>query len=121
MIANFIFFGDDISSRIWRRNKTLNVSSQQSNAGVGGVMVRGCMAASGVGRLSCNEEKLNADYYEEILSSEMLPSAAEIVGRRYIVSWCKDTHGWLIRVSFRASRHHFKICKFRNWYLTAES
>ena len=56
----------------------------------GNVMVWGCMAAKGVGQLSFIDGIMNAELYEEILSHKMLPSATQLLGRRFIFQHDND-------------------------------
>lgn len=78
-MSKFNMFGDDCSSRVWRRvgkeTRRQCFKPKVKHKGAN-VMVWGCMSVSGVGRLRFIEGNMNDAYYGEIFASEMLPSAA---------------------------------------------
>lgn len=47
-------------------------------------MLWGCMATKGVGKLHFIEEIMNVEVYDDILVTQMLPSASNPLGCRYI-------------------------------------
>lgn len=51
------------------------------------MMVWVCMAATGVRNLEFIDWKVDVEYYKAVLISEMLPSAAQWVGKKYILQW----------------------------------
>ena len=58
--------------------------------GGGSVMVWGCMSAKGVGNLHFIEGIMNADVYLDILTTQMMPSAKKLMGRKYIFQHDND-------------------------------
>ena len=58
-------------------------------------MVWGCMAASGVGNLHFIDGIMNAKCYEEIFSTQMLPSVSELLGHHYVFQH-DHTARWIV-------------------------
>ncbi|MCG8431896.1 MAG: transposase [Candidatus Omnitrophica bacterium] len=91
--SKFNMFGSDGRMRVWRRSGeefTPACLSPTVKHGGGNVLVWGCMAASGVGNMQFIDGIMDAEYYEEILSTEMIPSARKLLGRQYIFQHDND-------------------------------
>ncbi len=80
-------FGSDGKTKVWQTKgqalKPQCLTPTVKHVG-GNVMVWGCMAASGLGKLHFIDGTMNSEMYVEILQSQMLPSARKLMGRRYI-------------------------------------
>lgn len=91
--SKFNIFGSDGRGRVWRsKAETLRTECLRPTVkhGGGNVMVWGCMSSKGLGRLHFIDGIMNSDMYIEILRDQMLPSAREVMGRRYLFQHDND-------------------------------
>lgn len=91
--SKFNLFGCDGRGKVWRsegeamRTECLRPTVKH---GGGNVMVWGCMASKGLGKLHFIDGIMNSDVYMEILKTQMLPSAKNLLGRRYLFQQDND-------------------------------
>lgn len=92
--SKFNIFGSDGRQKVWRKVNTELAPSNMSATvkhGGGGVMVWGCMAASGVGNLVIIEQIMDKNVYLNILKSNLKESAAKLgLGTTFIFQQDND-------------------------------
>lgn len=91
--SKFNLFGCDGRGTVWRsKGEAMRTECLRPTVkhGGGNVMVWGCMASNGLGRLHFIDGIMNSDAYMEILKNQMLPSARNLLGRRYLFQHDND-------------------------------
>ena len=91
--SKFNMFGSDGRQRVWRILKeeySPKCLKPTVKHGSGNVLVWGRMAFAGVGNLHFIEEIMNADLYKSLLSQQMMPSAAKLLGRHFVFQHDND-------------------------------
>ena len=70
------------------------------------------MAASGVGNLHFIDGIMNAECYEEILSTQMLPSASELLGHHYAFQHDNDPKHTAKRIMAFLKQKHVQVLEW---------
>lgn len=110
--SKFNLFASDGRTKVWRTPDEayrLQCLSPTVKHGGGNVMVWGCMAGCGVGNLHFIEGIMNAEMYEGILSTSMIPAAAKLLGRSYIFQHDNDPKHTAKRVTAFLKKKRVKV------------
>ncbi|CAJ0940112.1 unnamed protein product [Ranitomeya imitator] len=93
-------YQNDGKKKVWRRKGTAHDPRHTTSSvkhGGGNVMAWACMAFNGTGSLvfiddirADKSSRMNSEVYRDILSAQIQPNAAKLIGRRFIVQMDND-------------------------------
>lgn len=93
-------YQNDWKKKVWRKKGTAHDPKHTTSSvkhGGGSVMAWACMASKGTGSLvfidditTDKSSRMNSEVYRNILSAQIQPNAAELIGRRFTVQMDND-------------------------------